>query len=175
MVKYSISNWRLLLGSLLGFIGALVIAADRFPPIHRQVDQLGKWRDIASAVKDLNTFDYKASDSQMMGYLDARDRGFSDLVAVIKDNRTDLQDSTIVAIVMNAPIEVGGVPSTIVHVAFKDNLNTMPLTTAFIFYEWIARERERYFLKIGLVFITLAFSWESLAEFRSVHSADYML
>jgi hypothetical protein len=132
--RYYISNRRLLLGSILGFIGALIIAMDKFPPVHNLVDQCPPWSYIAFAMQDLNTYDYRQSDGQIIGFLSAGDRGFGALVEIINVNRTDVHGK-IVAIAQNSPIAVGGVPSSIIHVALENQQEGVPVTTDFIFRE----------------------------------------
>jgi hypothetical protein len=157
MVKYRISNWRLLTGSFLGFMGSFIIVCDKFPPIHHTIDKFWEWKDVNLGIKALSTLDQRQSDNQLIGYVRNGDPGFLHFVAIIKDNRPDLCDSTIVLIAMNAPISVGGLESKNVHVKFLDNMQTLPLTSEFIFRDWIARDRERFFLRIGLIFVALAF------------------
>jgi hypothetical protein len=154
--RYRISNWRLLAGSALGFFGALIIPMDKFPPIHRMVDHCRPWSDIQYAIKDLNTYDYRQADGVLVGLLSPEDRGFDVLTKIININRPDLK-VRIVAVAQNSPITLGGVPSSIIHVAVENSQTAIPVTTDFIFHEWVATYRERYFLRRGLLLITVAF------------------
>ena len=156
MKRYFVSNWRLLIGSSLGFIGAILIAVDRLPPVHRQVDRVQKWRDINHAVTDLSIFDHPTPGGKKVGYVVATDPGFADLTRIIKLNKPELKGK-IVAIAQNAPATFGGVDFKIVHVALEGNPQGVPVTTDYIFHEWVAEYREGFFLKWGLTFVTLGF------------------
>jgi len=153
---YYISNWRLLIGSALGFLGALIIVMDKLPPVHSLIDQCRPWSDVSYAIKDLNSYDYRSADGSLIGYLSVGDRGFDELVKIININRPDMQ-GTIVAIAQNSPINLGGIPSSIIHVALEHEQKGVSVTTDFTFREWIAKYRERYFLKRGFFFVTLTF------------------
>jgi hypothetical protein len=169
MKGYSISNRRLLVGSILGFIGALVIAMDKLPPIHHLVDQCRPWSDITCAMQDLNTYDHRQSDGQSIGFLSAGDCGFSALVEIIDVNRPDIQGK-VVAIAQNSPMTLGGFPSIIIHVAVEGQQEGIPVATDFIFREWISKYRERYFLKRELLLVTLAFLLGIIGRIEKKHT-----
>jgi len=153
--------------AVLAFLGTIVIVMDRFGPVHRTVDRFPKWRNIATAVADLDTFDTRIRDGKEVGMVEHDKPGFSELVhIIIFVNRPDLRDKTIVAIVKNQPIGVGGVPMKIVHVLFKNNPQGYSLTTDYIFHEWIRDYRDKYFLKTGLSIIAIAFLLSVFAHIK---------
>jgi len=143
--------------AVLAFLGTIIIVMDRFGPIHRTIDQFPMWQNISTALADLDTFDTKTRDGKKVGMVERGKPGFIELVRIISGNRPDLKDKTIVSIVKNQPIGIGGVPMKIVHVAFKNNPDAQSLTTDYIFHEWIRDYRDKYFLKVGLSVIALAF------------------
>jgi len=153
---YYITNRRLLIGSFLGFVGALIIAMDKFPIVHNLIDHCPPWNDIAFAIHDLDTYDYPQADGRNAGFLSARDRGFGILVKIIKQNRPEIHEN-IIGIGQNSPISVAEIDNKIIHIALENNKQGVPITTDFIFREWISRYRERIFLRIGLTFVTFAF------------------
>jgi len=130
---------------------------DKFGPIHRKIDQFQKWENISIALKDLDTFDTEDKDGNKLGGVEVGKQGFSELVAIILSNRPDLMNKKIVAVAKNQPMELGGVPFKIVHVAFANNPKADSLTTEYVFYEWVSNYREKYFLKTGLLLIALGF------------------
>lgn len=152
--------------AVLAFLGTVIIVMDRFGPVHRGVDRFPKWRNIGLAVVDLDTFDTKTGDGKEVGMVEQDKPGFSELVHIILANRPDLQDRTIVAIAKNQPIGVGGVPMKIVHVLFKNSSQGYSLTTDYIFHEWIRDYRDKYFLKVGLSVIALAFLLSVFAHIK---------
>lgn len=155
MNSYFVSNWRLLIGSFLGFMGGIVIAIDKFPVIHHQISRVQKWSNIQHAVADLNVLDQPIGGIKV-GYVAPSEPGFDDLVNIIRLNKPELNDK-IVGIIQGTPMAVGGVPSKIIHVIMEGPAETVPVTTDFIFHEWVAKYRERFFLKLGLLFVTLGF------------------
>jgi hypothetical protein len=152
-----IENKLAFVASVLAFVGTIVIVMDRFGPIHRTVDHLPKWQNIAIAMADLDTFDTKIRDEKEVGMLEQGKPGFRELVHIILKNRPELREQRIVAVVKNQPIAVGGVPIKIVHVAIEGNPQGLTITTDYIFHEWIRDYRDKYFLKIGLTIIAISF------------------
>lgn len=152
--------------AVLAFVGTIIIVMDSFGPIHRIVDDLPKWRNINLAVADLDTFDTKMKDGKEIGMVEHDKPGFAGLVHIISCNRPDLRDKTIIAVAKNQPIGVGGVPMKIVHVLFENNPQGYSLTTDYIFHEWIRDYRSKYFLKIGLSVIAIAFLLSIIAHIK---------
>jgi hypothetical protein len=150
-----IYNWFSFIAALLGFIGTFIIVMDKFGPIHRKISQLNKWKNISIALENLNTFD---TNKDNLGMIESGEEGFMELVDIIYGNRPDLADKKIEAIAKNKPITVGGIPFGIIHLVFLNNINKgYPLTTEYIFHEWINNYREKHFLKKGLWLIALGF------------------
>ncbi|HOE67329.1 MAG TPA: hypothetical protein PLO62_12460 [Candidatus Hydrogenedentes bacterium] len=144
--KWRISNRRLLIGSILGFLGSLIVTIDKFPGIHELIDTLQPFSDTAYGIKAMDAYSYTQSDNQKVGVLRSGERGFDNLVRVIKTNRPEIKDK-IVAIAQNSPMTLGGVPTKIVHVQVAQNSTqpAIPLTSEFIFREWVAKAREQHF------------------------------
>lgn len=105
----------------------------------------------------MDTFDKKDNDGNKLGIVEVGKQGFSELVDIILSNKPDLTSKKIVKVAKNQPVMFGGVPFKIVHVAFANNPRADPLTTEYVFYEWVSNYREKYFLKIGLLLIALGF------------------
>lgn len=144
MNQFYVSNWRLLIGSFLAFIGSIVIASDKFPPVHSQYNRLQKWSNIHHAVADLDVFDYPTGDGNKVGYVAPEDVGFTDLAYIIRLNKPDLEGK-IVGIAQNSPMALADVSSKIIHVVLEGKKRGVSVTTDFIFHEWIAKYRERFF------------------------------
>jgi hypothetical protein len=157
LISLRIYNWFLFIAAVLGFVGTFVIVMDKFGPIHRKIDQIQKWQNISTAIQDLDTFDTRDGSGQKIGMVEIGKQGFKELVDIIHSNRPDLINQKIVAVAKNQPMELGGVPFEIVHVAYANDPQGDSLTTEFIFYEWVRDYREKYFLKIGLLLIALGF------------------
>jgi hypothetical protein len=152
--------------AVLAFLGTVIIVMDRFGPVHSCVDRFPKWRNIALAVVDLDTFDTKNGGGKEVGMVEQGKPGFCELVHIILANRPDLQDKTIVAIAKNQPIGIGGVPMKIVHVALLNDPQGYSLTTDYIFHEWIRDYRDKYFLKAELSVIALGFLLNVFAHIK---------
>jgi len=161
-----IENHASFWAAVLAFIGTIVIVMDSFAPIHRIVDQCPKWKNIRTAMVDLDTFDTNTKDGKKVGMVEYGKPGFADLVYVVSYNRPNLRNRSIIAIAKNQPIGVGGVPMKIVHILFKDNPQGYSLTTDYIFHEWVSDYRMRYFLKIGLSMIAVAFLLSVVAHVK---------
>lgn len=147
-------------GTVLCFLGTLLIVVDKFVPVHIFVNQHTKWHDINLAVLELAKFDKLNASGDQVGYMGEGSKGFSEVVEIVKYNKPNLRDKQIVGFVMNRPINVAGIPLCVVHTAFKDNNNAEPLTTEYIFYEWIKNAREKFFIKWGIFTIGLGFLFE---------------
>jgi len=158
--------------AVLAFTGTVVIVMDSFTPIHRLIDHSPKWSNIRLAMADLDTFDTKMKDGKMNGMVEKDKPGFAELVHIIRCNRTTLRDEPIVAVVKNQPLGIGGVPLKIVHVALEGNSHAQPLTTDFILQEWVRNYRAKYFLKIGLSVIAIAFLLSVVAHVRRNRKED---
>ena len=156
MKKWRVSNWRLLLGSLLAIFGSLIIAMDKFPIIHEWINNCHRFSDIQYAIADLNVSDYVDGNGVKVGSLGFGERGFDELNNIIRINRADIQDR-IIAVFQDNTISLGGTPYPILHVGLEGNSKTIPITSGFIFHEWIAKDRERVFLRKGLSCIALGF------------------
>jgi len=142
---------------ILCFIGTLVIVIDRFSPVHHFIDNHTKWHHVNLAVEDIQNFDYKTSDGEFVGYVGKSDPGFVELLEIVKNNRQDMKKKEIVGIAMNRIATFGGIPYRIVHAKLKNEPKVLPLTTEYIFYEWIRNFREKYFLKKGITLIAIGF------------------
>lgn len=152
------------LAAALAFVGTIIIVMDSFGPVHRIVDKLPKWKNINLAVADLDTFDTKMKDGKEIGMVERDKPGFTGLVHIIFSNRPDLRDKKIIAVAKNQPIGIGGVAMKIVHLQFENNPQGYSLTTDYIFHEWIRDYRSKYFLKIGLSVIAIAFLLSVIAH-----------
>jgi len=102
----------------------------------------------------------------MNGMVESDKPGFAELVHIIRSNRSSLPNEPIVAVVKNQPIAIGGVHLKIVHVAVQGNSQAVPLTTDFILQEWVREYRAKYFLKIGLSIIAVAFLLSVVAHIK---------
>ncbi len=164
--------WRMILinmkviGATLCFIGTLIIVIDRFGPIHNFVDKHSKWYDVILALEDIQQFDYKTSDGDYVGHINSKDSGFNEILRIVKSKRPDLREKEVIGIVMNRPMEIGGVPFGIVHVAIRDEPKALSLTTEYIFYEWIRDSRDKWFLKIGITIIAVGFLLTIVGQFQ---------
>ena len=152
--------------AVLAFVGTVIIVMDSFTPIHRMIDQCPKWKNIRLAMADLDTFDTKMKDEKMNGMVERGKPGFTELVHIIVCNRPDFRGKQIVAVVKNQPIEIGGVPLKIVHLALENNSQAQPLTTDYIFQEWVREYRAKHFLKVGLSVIAVAFFLSVIAHIK---------
>jgi len=152
-----IENQASFWAAVLAFVGTVIIVMDSFMPVHRIIDRYPKWENINLAMTDLDTFDTKMADGKMNGMVEKDKPGFRDFKHIICSKRPSLQEKTITAVVKNKPFGAGGVPFKIVHVAVEGNSNAIPLTTDYIFQEWVRDYRAKCFLKIGLSIIALAF------------------
>ena len=139
MRKYYITNWRLLIGSLLGFSGSLFIASDKFPPIHEYFNDFNPWRELNVAIVDIQTFDYTTASGRKAGYITRGDTGFDHLIAIISDNRADISITNIIGIGQNTAVLLGGVPANNIHLVLDNKSSAQPLTTTYIFNEWVTK------------------------------------
>lgn len=167
-----IENHASFWAAVLAFVGTVVIVMDSFTSVHGMIDQCPKWKNIRLAVADLDTFDTKMKDGEMNGVVEENKPGFAELVHIIRSNRSSLPDEPIIAVVKNQPVGIGGVPLRIVHVVIQGNSHAVPLTTDFIFQEWVQDYRAKYFLKIGLSIIALAFLLSVVAHIRCKKKED---
>ena len=152
--------------AVLAFVGTVIIVMDSFTPIHRMIDRRPKWKNIRLAMADLDTFDTKMKNGKMNGMVERGKPGFTELVHIIVCNRPDFRGKQIVAVVKNQPIGIGGVPLKIIHVALENNSQAQPLTTDYIFQEWVREYRAKYFLKVGLSAIVVAFFLSVIAHIK---------
>lgn len=172
--SFRIHNWLSFMAAVLGFVGTFVIVMDKFGPIHRKIDHFQKWENISIALKDLDTFDTEGKDGKKLGMVEVGKQGFSELVDIILSNRSDLMNKKIVAVAKNQPVIIGGVPLKIVHVAFANNPKAEPLTTEYVFYEWVNNYREKYFLKKGLLLIALGFLMGVFAHVKRKNKGNHI-
>ncbi len=161
-----IDNKPSFLAAVLAFVGTVIIVMDSFTPIHWMIDRCPKWKNIRLAMVDLDTFDTKMKDGKFTGMVKRGEPGFTELVHIIVSIRPDLRGKQIAAVAKNQPIRIGGVPLKIVHVALENSSQAQSLTTDHIFQEWVREYREKYFLKVGLSVIAIAFFLSVIAHIK---------
>lgn len=139
---------------------------DKFPSIHAWVDTLPRFSDIAYAIKDLNSYDYLINDERKIGHLSRGERGFDNIARIIEANRPEIQGDFVAVAQWNgmtvADIEI----TNVIYIVPESSREYLAVTTEPIFREWIAKDRERIFLKAGLSCIALGFFFGIVGRFE---------
>jgi hypothetical protein len=150
MAKLYVVNWRLLIGSILGFLGTFAIAMDKIPQIHQLMDRVSPWAELNMAMSDLNHFDERIAGGDSVGLIEEDDPGFTTLVEIICASRRDQDASRIRWVLQNAPASFAGIRSEIVHLGFRDSNNAEAIMTRTDLNDLVVQYRERWFLSRGL-------------------------
>jgi len=178
LFPYRVDNYFAFFSAILGFVGTLVIAMDRFGPIHHSIDRLGRWQNISTGLRTLDTLQTKLHDGQMVGLLQPNSPGFNELAHIISLNRPDFREEDIGTIVKNAPVSVGGVDLRILHIARRNTNSATPIGVEYMLYDWVKDYRQKCFLKYGLSLIGLGFMLSIFSRIRrypqlSIHNRDH--
>lgn len=157
-MRYFIDNKIAFWGAILAFIGSLFVSLDRFNYFNEQFSNVGQWRRIDSAFRNLSEMKDQSSDKQPLGFLTAQDEGFSELAKIISLNRIDLAEKRIVAIARNRPVGIAELDIAVIHVLTEDSPRKgIPVCFEFALMQWISAYRTEWFLYRGFILVTLGF------------------
>ena len=157
-MRYFIDNKLAFLGAVLAFLGSLFVSLDRFNYFHEQFSNVGEWKRINCALRQLEEMKAQSSDKQPLGVLTGQDEGFSELAKIISLNRLDLAGKRIVAIARNKPVGIAELDIAVIHVLTDDSPRKgTPVCFEFALNQWISAYRTEWFLYRGFILVTLGF------------------
>jgi len=152
-----------LFGSVLAFVGSVIMVADQcWPAFHGLLNRLSAFGRADEGWRKLNKLTYEDPKGIPYGRLQQEENGFEKILEIIRDNRPGIDESQIAAIICTQPITIGlaegKVPVTRVIALWTQGESTKDdIATAETVKEWITRSRLRFVLFWGFLFLSLGF------------------
>lgn len=157
-MRFYIDNKIAFWAAVLAFLGSLFVTLDRFSYFQERFSDVGRWKRIASGLKQLDEMNGKNSDGTPLGLLRPNDEGFVELAKIISLNRQDLAKKQIVVIAKNKPVAIARLSIPVIHVATVDSpLQATPVAFEFGLMQRISAYRTEWFLYRGFILVSVGF------------------